>query len=655
MVEVDLQVSMLGPLAVRRSGRDLHLGPPLRRVLLIRLLLENSRSVPVDVLCEDVWQGRPPPSAVATLYAHVSRLRDVLEPPRSRRTDHTVLARESTGYALLLPENVRDTARFERLVVDARQLLAEGRATDARAEVDRALALWRGTALADVEHHGFAMRESARLTELRLQAVELRTDALLHEGEFEQAVLVAEDLTARHPLRERAWNLLLRSLYLSGRPADALRRFDDIRRRLGEELGVDPGPELRGTHQAILEHDLRLPHPAPGKPSWAASPRPAGRIPRRGPLEVISRPAQLPAGLSTFVGRSAELAELRACVDEEQAGTTPRAVLIDGAAGTGKTALAVHWSHRAADTFPDGQLFVNLRGYDQSGRPLDPADALEDFLGAFEVPPARVPAGLDAKIAMFRSLLARRRVLVVLDNGLDESQLRPLLPSTPGSMALVTSRAQLPGLIVTHDVRPLTLGAFSPEEARQALARRLGADQTDAHPEAVRDIIDLCGRLPLALAIVATVAQTRPNHALPHIADELHRTRGSLDLFTGADAHTDLRTVLSWSYRVLSPDAARLFRLLSLSGTAWISARAAASLAGLTMAQVQPLLMELTRQHLVSVQRPDRYVLSGLIRAYAAELTLRHDSHADRRAARTRLTRYPGTFPPATGQLDTGT
>ncbi|MFE0687684.1 BTAD domain-containing putative transcriptional regulator [Streptomyces xiamenensis] len=651
MVEIDIRVSMLGPLAIGRKGQDLNLGPHLRRVLLIRLLLENSRSVPVDVLCEDVWQGRPPPSAVTTLYSHVSRLRDVLEPSRSRRAGHEVLARESTGYALLLPEEVRDTARFERLVVSARQLLADGRAAQARSEIDSALALWRGTALADVEHHRFAMRESARLTELRLQAVELRTEALLNEGEFEQAVLVAEDLTARHPLRERTWNLLLRSLYLSGRPADALQRFDEVRRRLGEELGVDPGPELRGTHQAILNHDIRLEHPAPRGPTRDGS-RPQGeRIPRRETHDVLSRPAQLPADLSTFVGRSAQLARLRKSVDEEQAGTTTRAVQIDGAAGSGKTALAVHWAHRAADTFPDGQLFVNLRGYDQSDRPLNPADALDDFLGAFDVPQARVPAGLDAKIAMFRSLLARRRVLVVLDNGLDEGQVRPLLPSTRGSMALVTSRAQLPGLIVTHDVRPMTLGVFSPEEARQAMAQRLGADQIEAHPEAVRDIIDLCGRLPLALAIVATVAQTRPNHALPHIADELRRAGGSLDLFTGADANTDLRTVLSWSYRVLSADAARLFRLLSLSDAAWISAPAAASLAGVTTSTVRPLLEELTRQHLLGVQRPDRYVLTGLNRAYASELARRHDSAVDRRAARARLTRQ---FPSVNGRLGTG-
>ncbi|MET4921429.1 BTAD domain-containing putative transcriptional regulator [Streptomyces sp. PSRA5] len=654
MANLDLQVAVLGPLVVRQRGQELSLGPQLRRVLLLRLLLENSRSVPVDVLCEDVWQGRPPPSAVATVHSHVSRLRDVLEPKRSRRAAHEVLARESTGYALRLSEEVRDTVRFERLVVGARQLLADGRAPEARAEIDSALALWRGSAFADVEHHRFAIRESARLAELLVLAVELRADALLNEGEFEQAVLVTEDLTARHPLRERTWNLLLRALYLSGRPADALQRYAEVRQRLGEELGVEPGPELRDTHQAILNHDIRLPHPSSRRSASTAGQCPPEPIHKRGPLDLMSRPAQLPADLATFVGRSDELSRLWWSVDEEQAETVTRAVLIDGVAGSGKTALAVHWAHQAAATFPDGQLYVNLRGYDQAHRPLSPADAADDFLCALGVPLERVPAGLDAKIAMFRSLLASRRVLVVLDNGRDESQVRPLLPSTRGCMALVTSRAQLPGLIVTHEVRPMTLRVFSSEEARQVMAQRLGADQIEAHPEAVQDIIDLCGRLPLALAIVATAAQTRPNCVLTDIADELHETRGSLDLFTGADANTNMRTVFSWSYQVLSADAARLFRLLSLARGAWISTAAAASLAGVTTATLKPLLGELTRQHLLSTQCPDRYVLSGLIRAYSSELAGIYDSAADRRAAQARLSRYLKTSPPVTGHLETG-
>lgn len=645
---------MLGPLVLRRRGRELSVGPQLRRVLLIRLLLENSRPVPVDVLCEDVWQGRPPPSAVATLHSHVSRLRDVLERNRSRRTGHEVLARESTGYALRLPDEVRDTVRFERSVAGARQLLAEGRVGESRAEIDSALALWRGSPFADVEHHRFAMRESARLTELRLLAVDLRAHALLNEGEFEQAVLVAEDLTARYPLREKTWNLLLRALYLSGRPADALQRFAEVRRRLGEELGVEPGPELRDTHQAILNHDIRLTQPSSRRAVSNGDHGRSGPPHTQGALDAISRPAQLPADLPTFVGRSAQLARLGELVDEHQEGGATRAVLIDGGAGGGKTALAVHWAHRAADTFPDGQLFVNLRGYDQAERPLSPAGALDDFLSALGVRPERVPAGLDAKVAMFRSLLAGRRVLVVLDNARDENQVRPLLPSTRGCMALVTSRAQLPGLIVTHDVRSMTLGVFSPEEAREAMAQRLGADQVMAHSAAVRDIIELCGRLPLALAIVSTAARTRPNCVLPYIADELHRTRGSLDLFTGADAHTDIRTVFSWSYRVLSADAARLFRLLSLAHSAWISPAVAASLAGTTISMVKPLLYELSRQHLLSAQRADRYVLSGLMRAYSSELAGFHDSATDRRAAQTRLSRYLKTFTLVTEEPGTG-
>jgi tetratricopeptide (TPR) repeat protein/transcriptional regulator with XRE-family HTH domain len=348
-------------------------------------------------------------------------------------------------------------------------------------------------------------------------------------------------------------------------------------------------------------------------------------------------PAQLPADVAGFVGRTDELGRLQKLLD---GGDRPATVVISaiaGTAGVGKTALAVYWAHQALDRFPDGQLYVNLRGFDPGGTVATPDEVVRSFLDALDVPAQRLPAGLDAQAALYRSLLAERRMLVLLDNARDVDQVRPLLPGAPGCLVLVTSRNQLTGLIAGAGAVPLTLDVLTPDEARDLLAQRIGVDRTAVGPAAVDEIIERCARLPLALAIVAARAASQPELPLATLAAELHHLHDRLDSLATGDAGTDVRSVFSWSYQQLSPSAARLFRLLGVHPGPDLSVSAAASLAGIPPARVRPTLAELVHAHLVTERVPGRYALHDLLRAYAGELAATGESENDRQVAVRRL------------------
>jgi tetratricopeptide (TPR) repeat protein/transcriptional regulator with XRE-family HTH domain len=363
-------------------------------------------------------------------------------------------------------------------------------------------------------------------------------------------------------------------------------------------------------------------------------------------------PRQLPAGIRHFVGRARELRMLTELLDEAATGSSQGVSVLDGMAGVGKTALAVHWARRVADRFPDGQLYVNLRGFDPTGTTLTPARAIRQFLGALDVPAQRVPADLDAQAALYRTLLADRRILLLLDNARDADQVRPLLPGAPGSLVVVTSRNQLTPLIATEDAQPITLDLLTADEAWELFAHRLGVTRVVSEPDAVAAVIDSCARLPLALSVVAARAAIRPDRPLAALAGELAGTNTSLDALSAGDSTTDMRTVFSWSYHALSPAAARLFRLLGLHPGPDTSAPAAASLAGLVPDRIDPLLAELIRANLIVEHRPDRYTLHDLLRAYAVDLAVTHDPDAERLAAARRvLDHYLHTAHAAEGLL----
>jgi tetratricopeptide (TPR) repeat protein len=436
-----------------------------------------------------------------------------------------------------------------------------------------------------------------------------------------EADLVADlsALVAENPLRERLSALLMIALYRTGRQADALAVYADTRRRLVDDVGVEPGPQLQRLHREILGHaDVR---------ATAGS--------GANPVEPVI-PRQLPPAVRHFAGRLPELATLQRLAEEASAARTVVVAAIDGTAGIGKTALAVHWAHRVAPRFPDGQLYVNLRGFDPSGPPVTVADAVRGFLDALEVAPDRIPTGLPAQTALYRSLLAGRRMLVLLDNARDAGQVRPLLPGSSGCLVLVTSRERLIELVATEGAHPVTLGLLSDAEAEEILACRLGAPRLAEDPAAARELIVRCARLPLALAIVAARAAAHPDFPMTALAREIRESEG-LDAFAPGDPAADVRSVFSWSYRTLSQPAASVFRLLGLHPGPDIAAAAAASLAGVPVAVARRALAELARAHLVTEHAPGRYAYHDLLRAYAGELVHAEDGAVERTAAMRRL------------------
>ena len=383
-------------------------------------------------------------------------------------------------------------------------------------------------------------------------------------------------------------------------------------------------------------------------------------VTRRPPARAatLPRPAQLPAVLAGFTGRAAELEALTRLLDEgSDPDSTAGPVVISaigGVAGIGKTTFAVRWAHQVTHRFPDGQLFVNLRGFGPDGSPVAPEQAVRGFLDAFEVPPGKIPASLDAQASLYRSLLAGRRVLIIADNARDEAQVRPLLPGSPGCLLLVTSRKRLTGLIAADGARPLTLDLLTGEEAIRLLSHRIGAARVAAEPQAAEQIAGSCGRLPLALSVVAARAAANPDFPLAVLAGELGGTTGGrLDALDGGEPAIDVRTVFSWSYQQLDPQPARLFRLIGLHPGPDIGVAAAASLAGLPARQARRILAALVGMHLISEHIPGRFALHDLLREFASELTHTLDSPPERSAAAHRmLDHYLRTAHAATLLLD---
>jgi tetratricopeptide (TPR) repeat protein len=417
-------------------------------------------------------------------------------------------------------------------------------------------------------------------------------------------------VTYRELAARTGWSLGIVAQYFAGRSLPPTDRFDTLVQLLGA-APVEQG--MLATARDRVEERRRRTRPT------------TDYVPRL-----------LPAPVSGFTGRAAGLAWLNALLD----GGTPAAVVISaiaGTAGVGKTALAIHWAHQVAGRFPDGQLYVNLRGFDPIDSAMTTTEALRAFFDAFEVAPARIPASLDGQVGLYRSLLAGRRVLLLLDNARDEAQVRPLLPATAGCLAVVTSRNQLAGLVAIHGLRPLLLDVLSPPEARDLLTTRLGEERVAAEPDAVDEIITRCARLPLALAVVAARGLTHPARPLARLAEELRDVGGSLTALSTGDPAADVRTVFSWSYRILSPEAARVFRLIGLHRGPDISLPAAASLAGVPVPAARAPLAELTRAHLLIEHAAGRYACHDLLRLYARGRCERDDSGRHREAALRRL------------------
>ncbi|MGW4489978.1 BTAD domain-containing putative transcriptional regulator [Amycolatopsis sp. NPDC004368] len=616
-----VRLELLGPLRAWRGGHELAIGSPAQSLLLAVLLARAGTPTGVDELVGLLWEDEPPASAVNVIQRYVGALRRLIEPDLAARSPGRWLVRHPGGYGLQLDAASSDLVEFRTRVQRARR--AES-GEDALAEFNAALALWRGPCAAGLMMPGRARALLAGVDHEGLATVVEAADVAHAAGLPLQPLLAhLERAVKADPFNETVHARLMLALDSVGRRAAALEVYREIRKRLVDELGVEPGVEL-----TRVQHDVLAHHTEPVPP-----------VVRAEPTRPVVRPAQLPPDLPTFTGRRDQLTQLAKMFDCPTERRRVTLLVIDGLAGTGKTSLAVHLAHRVADRFPDGQLYVNMRGFDPTGATVDPADALRGFLDVLGIEPTQAPSGLDARSGLYRSLLAGRHMLVVLDNVRDSEQVRPLLPGSAGSAVIVTSRNRLSALVATEDAALLTLDTLSASEARETLVRRLGEEKVAAEPAAVEEIIELCGRLPLALAIVAARARTHPQFSLADITAKLRATQGTLEAFRG-DSAGDVRTVFSWSYRVLEPGAARLFRLLSLHRGADFSTAAAASLAGVALPAAQDLLDELTRIRYLSEHRPGRYLAHDLVRSYAMELREQTDSAEDQADALARLVNH---------------
>jgi DNA-binding SARP family transcriptional activator/tetratricopeptide (TPR) repeat protein len=617
-----MEFRILGSLEIVCAGAPVPLSSPREQRLAAVLLLSAGRVVPLTYLVDGVWDSDPPASAKRQVQNCLSALRRRLHDAGGRPG---VIVAHGAGYRIRVEPDQLDAHRFEALVERARRL-PPTHGPDAVGLVRDALALWRGPALAGLAGRAIEAG-AARLNERRLAAYEQWFELRLAAGEHEELVGEGElaELVAAHPLRERLVGQLMLALHRSGRQADALQTYQRLRTHLADELGLDPSAPTRRLHTAILRDD--------GADTKEQAAGGAPDQPPPDPFRVV--PRQLPAPPRCFVGRAEVLGDLDRLVDADP-GRPPVAVAtVTGTPGIGKTTTAVHWAHRVAGRFPDGQLYVNLRGFDPSASPMTPGEAVRGFLDALAVPPQRIPVNLDAQAALYRSLLADRRMLVVLDNARDAEHVRLLLPGEPTCPVVITSRNRLTSLITTEGAHPIAMDLLSPGEARLMFAERLGAGRIDADPGAVDTVIATCARLPLALSVVAARVAVHRDAPLAALAAQL-RAAG-LDAFGDEDPAGDVRAVFSWSYQRLSDPSALVFRLLGLHPGPTLSPAAAASLTGVGMPTVRRALADLSRMHLITEPAPGRYGFHDLLRTYATELTHELDSESDRHAATQRM------------------
>jgi tetratricopeptide (TPR) repeat protein len=626
-----LEFRLLGPVEVWADSGRVALGraeSAKTRCMLAVLLRTPGVLVSTDALIERVWGEHPPGSAVR--YKYIGWLRSALA-PYGVSLDH-----RDAGYALDVDAEQVDLHRFRRLTGQARNADEPDKACRM---LDEALGLWRGAALAGLPGTWNELFRSQLERERRAARI-LQARCALKSGAIAQALEWLDEWEAEYPTDEEIIGLRVTALHRSGQHADAQASYLRACQRLRDMLGVSPGSELLALHRHLQDRHAEtdvvaeaLADLAVGSAGEAAVGSADGE---HKPGRLV--PRQLPAPVSGFTAREQELADLDRLLDHGGPGQSrARTQVLSGMPGIGKTALATYWAHRVAHRFPDGQLHVDLRGYDPGEQALTPEDVLRGFLEALGSDPRRVPAEPTALVGIYRSLLAERRMLIVLDNARSAEQVRPLLPGSSGCVTLVTSRSQLTGLIASEAACLLTLAPLTEGEARTLLADRLGEHRIAAEPRAVQEITIRCDGLPLALAVIAAHAAACPRLPLAELVAELRDAQGVLGNSPAADAATDIRAVFFSSYRHLSPGAATVFRLLSLHPGPDASVMAAASLAALSPDEVRPLLAELTCVSLLTRGGSGRYTCHDLLRAYAADLAARHDDEAARRAAVRRM------------------
>lgn len=580
------EFDVLGPLTIRRDGQPIRLSAGLLQRMLFILLLSRGEPVQVDALADALWNGQPPRTAKKTMHVYIHRLRSALG-------GDLPIVHSIAGYALRIPSTALDAWRFEEMLTEAKAAANAGDRSKAWLLYVAAESLWRGEPYADADDLPRANTERQRLHDLRLRCFEARMNIGLELGRHHDLVSELRQAHVEHPFQEGLCALFMIALYRSGRRAEALEVYRDHYRLLGEELGMEPMPELRQLQDRVLKDDPAL------------QLRPSGKAHRF-----------LPSDIAGFVGRGDGLEWL----DHRMVGSPGGPFIItaiDGVAGIGKTALAVRWAHRAAERFPDGQLYVNLRGYDDR-QPLQPLEALTHLLRCLDVSAEQLPGEVETAAAMFRSVLSGRRTLLVLDNARSAEQIRPLLPGDPANFVLITSREKLSGLVASEGAQRLMLGLLGIDDCLALIRWMIGDERATREPEAVHMLVDACGRLPLALRIAATHLADRPEMSVASLVDQLTGGDRLAMLSLEDDPHRGLQAVLDQSYRALAPELQRAFAYLGIFPGAELSAELAAPLIDCGVDQALSFLDRLAAGHLIEQRSTGRYAMHDLVREYAA-------------------------------------
>ena len=606
-----VEFRVLGPIAVLRAGKQVHVPVGSQQIVLATLLLRANQVVTVGELVEWLWEDEPPSDAWESAKAYVRRLRRTLDAP-------DLIEALADGFRLTVSDTAVDLLRFRRLLREAETL----RGAEQLARLDQALALWGDEPLASLAPSAAKSRALHALVEEYGHAAEKRADGYLRLGRHAELVTDLHAMTTRYPHRERVWSLLMVALYRSGKRVEALAAYRRARGYLAEEFGITPGTELERTHHGVLTDTLDIAGGANGD----AAPHTFVRL----------TPAQLPADIGDFVGRVAELSSARAALTATPGASAP-VLVISGMPGVGKSAFAVKLAHEVRTRFSDGQLFIDLHGYSEH-TPLSPARVLSRILPALGLPSTQIPTDLEDLTNTYRSLVADRRILLVLDNAANAQQVQDLIPAAPESAVLITSRSQMPSLAALTGARLLSLAPLSPRDAERLVRTILASTPKPADAD-IGQIIELCGHLPLAMRVAAT-AYLHSSRPLPEFITELERHDRLAALTIADDPRATVRAVFDLSYRTLTPDAARLFRLLSLVPGPDFCRDCAQHVADLSLAQAEQSLGTLTAASLIQPARPRHYRFHDLVRLYAHDRCVTEADPAELHAAVGRLHSY---------------
>ncbi|MFJ5035765.1 AfsR/SARP family transcriptional regulator [Streptomyces sp. NPDC088560] len=647
-----MRFSVLGSVKAWSDDREIRLGSPQQRAVLAALLLKRGKTVGVDELISAVWGDDRPSGSVPVIRTYISRLRRVLKDECVEDSSPEIIQSVANGYTVHVSDHMLDLAVVEACALKAKSLAEAADLVGVLSQLHQALQHWEGTPLDGVPGP-LAQMERSRLQERRMCLVVAKLAFDLALGRHTEVLGELTELHGQYPLREELSELLMIALHQSDRSQEALTVYQTTHRILVEELGIEPGPSLRGLYETLDTTKLgpfdltalaeraralvgarAMKHPgeevgnrqSSGCPTRHAVDESLGResddaclsVPPATRVNTGPRPSQLPPTVPFFVGREEQLRELD---DTYAKSGRPACIVVSGMAGVGKTTLAVRWAGALAQDFPDGYLFVDLRGFNATAA-LAPAVAAQTILEALGFEPGDVPAEPIARLALYRSLLADQRLLLILDNARDSDQVEPLLPGTSKSLVIVTSRKQLPSIVARHGTHPISVTPLNQREAEEFLTKRVGTDRVSSDWPSAQRIVQLCDGLPLALSIASARVSLNQNFTLHDIANGLAEEGDSLDAFNEVDGGIDLRSVFSWSYRDLPDTAAHLFRVLSLHPGPDITPSAAAALAGLPVRQTRSLLTVLARVHLLIEAEPGRFHFHNLVRAYARELAV---------------------------------